>query len=57
LELRLTTHLGSWRVDSFDALPATVQEWVKTDAELWREPPQDLEEIRELQTPAPEPQE
>ena len=30
-------HLVSWRVDSFDELPGTMKEWVKTDAPLWRE--------------------
>jgi hypothetical protein len=44
-------HLVSWRVDSFDKLPATIREWVKTDAQLWREPPKDMDEIKELQKP------
>lgn len=45
-------HLVAWRVDSFDDLPESMKEWVKTDAQLWREPPKDLDEIRELQSPA-----
>jgi len=44
-------HLISWRVDSFDTLPATIKAWVESDAQLWREPPVDMDEIRELQTP------
>jgi hypothetical protein len=44
-------HLVSWRVDSFDELPETMKKWVETDAQLWREPPKDLAEIRELQKP------
>lgn len=44
-------HLVSWRVESFDDLPDTMKDWVKTDAQLWREPPKDLDEIRELQKP------
>jgi hypothetical protein len=42
-------HLVSWRVESFDELPETIKEWVKTDAQLWREPPKDMDEIRNLQ--------
>jgi hypothetical protein len=49
---RTIIHLVSWRVDSFDALPETIKKWVETDAQLWREPPKDMEEIRELQAPA-----
>jgi hypothetical protein len=48
---RAIIHLVSWRVDSFDQLPETIREWVKTDAQLWREPPKDLDEIRALQQP------
>ena len=47
-------HLVGWRVDSFDDLPDTMKEWVKTDAQLWREPPKDMEEIKELQKPKEE---
>jgi hypothetical protein len=47
-------HLVSWRVDSFDALPETIKEWVESDAQLWREQPKDMDEIRELQAPPQE---
>ncbi len=47
-------HLVSWRADDFNALPETMKEWVKTDAQLWREPPKDMDEIRELQNPPEE---
>jgi hypothetical protein len=44
-------HLVSWRVDGFDDLPETMKQWVKAEAQLWREPPRDMDEIRELQKP------
>jgi len=44
-------HLVSWRVDSFEQLPATIREYVEKDARLWLEPPKNLEEIRALQNP------
>ena len=31
-----------------------MQEWVESDAQLWREPPEDMDEIRKLQEPAEE---
>ena len=52
---RTIIHLVSWRVDSFDELPETIKAWVKSDAQLWRQPPKDLEEIRALQQPAEKP--
>ncbi len=42
-------HLVSWRVDSYDALPEAMRDYLENDAPLWRAPPEDLEEIRELQ--------
>jgi hypothetical protein len=42
-------HLVSWRVDSYEALPASMREVLESDARLWMAPPRDLEEIRELQ--------
>ncbi|MEE4271753.1 MAG: hypothetical protein V2I67_08765 [Thermoanaerobaculales bacterium] len=48
---RTVIHLVGWRVDNFDALPDTIKEWIETDAKLWREPPEDMDEIRELQQP------
>ncbi len=48
-------HLVAWRLDSFEALPDTMKKWVETDAQLWRQPPKDLDEIRALQEPAEKP--
>ncbi len=42
-------HLVSWRVESFDKLPATIRDWVKANAPLWLAPPASIDEIRELQ--------
>ena len=47
-------HLVAWRLDSFAGLPETMKTWVETDAQLWREPPKDLDEIRSLQQPPDE---
>lgn len=38
-----------WRVDRFDDLPASIRDYIRTDAPLWMAPPKDLAEIRELQ--------
>jgi hypothetical protein len=38
-----------WRVDRFEDLPASIRDYIKTDAPLWMAPPKDLNEIRELQ--------
>jgi len=51
---RTIVHLVSWRVDSFEELPATIREYAEKDARLWLEPPTDMEEIRKLQQPAQE---
>ena len=48
-------HLVSWRVSSFDELPATIRSYVEKEAPLWLKPPEDIEEIRRLQQPAPKP--
>lgn len=42
-------HMVSWRVEKFDDLPATVKEYVKSEAPLWLEPPKSVEEIRQIQ--------
>lgn len=42
-------HLVSWRVDSYQALPASMREYLESDAPLWQAPPRDLAEIRKLQ--------
>ena len=38
-----------WRVDRFEDLPASIRDYVKTEAQLWMQPPKDLDEIRSLQ--------
>ncbi len=43
------THLVSWRVESYEDLPASIRDYVEAEAPLWREPPVDIEEIRRLQ--------
>lgn len=48
-------HLVSWRVSSFAELPTSIRAYVEAEAPLWLEPPKDLDEIRELQQPPPEP--
>ncbi len=42
-------HLITWRVDSYGAVPQTLRGWIDSEAPLWRKPPADLDEIRELQ--------
>lgn len=42
-------HLVAWRVDRYQELPASMRDYLERDARLWREPPQDLAEIRRLQ--------
>ncbi len=44
-------HLVSWRVDSFEELPATIRGYVEQHATLWLQPPKDMAEIRALQNP------
>jgi hypothetical protein len=41
-----------WRVDRFEDLPASIREYVRTEAPLWMAPPKDLDEIRALQKQA-----
>ncbi len=48
---RTIIHLVGWRVESFDALPETIKAWVENEAQLWLQPPKDMDEIRELQKP------
>jgi hypothetical protein len=31
-----------------------MKQWVETDAQLWRQPPKDMDEIRQLQQPVEE---
>ena len=47
--------LVSYRRDSYESLPATIRDYLENEAPLWKLPPKDLNEIRELQqgaTPA-----
>ena len=46
---RAIIQMVGWRVDRFEDLPASIREYLKTDAQLWMAPPKDLAEIRELQ--------
>ncbi|MCS6947763.1 MAG: hypothetical protein NZM12_09125 [Steroidobacteraceae bacterium] len=43
------SHMISWRVDRFEDLPASIRQYVESEAPLWRAPPRDLDEIRRLQ--------
>ncbi len=43
------THRTSWRVDRYDALPASLREWIDAHAPMYREPPRNLAEIETLQ--------
>lgn len=42
-------HMVAWRVDRYEELPESIRGYLDRDARLWREPPRDLAEIRELQ--------
>lgn len=46
-------HLVAWRVGRYQELPATIREYLDTEARLWREPPRDLDDVRRLQEVAP----
>ena len=46
---RSIMHLVSWRVDSYDALPASIRAYVDAEAPLWQAPPESLEAVRALQ--------
>jgi hypothetical protein len=37
------------RYDRFAELPASIRDFVEEHAQLWKEPPRTIEEIRELQ--------
>jgi hypothetical protein len=41
--------LVSYRVDRYEDLPQTMRDALEKDAPMWKEPPKDLNEIRELQ--------
>ena len=38
-----------WRTSKFEDLPEVLRTYIETEAPLWKEPPKNLEEIRELQ--------
>ncbi|MEM7781179.1 MAG: hypothetical protein AAF697_12385 [Pseudomonadota bacterium] len=42
-------HLVTWRTESFEEVPETLREYILADAPLWREPPEDLADVRRLQ--------
>ena len=42
-------HLTTWRVERYEDLPARMRAYVEDKAPLWRTPPADLAEIRQLQ--------
>jgi hypothetical protein len=39
----------AWRIDRYEDLPASIRDYLERDGKLWRAPPRDLAEIRELQ--------
>jgi hypothetical protein len=42
-------HLITWRIDAYDDVPATLRDYIETDAPLWRAPPTGIDDIRRLQ--------
>lgn len=42
-------HMVAWRIDRYEDLPASIREYLDRDGKLWRAPPRDMAEIRELQ--------
>ena len=42
-------HLVTWRIDRYQDVPATLREYIESDAPLWKAPPADLADIRKLQ--------
>lgn len=48
---RAILQMIGWRVDRFEDLPDTIRSYVEKEAPLWKEPPKDMDEIRELQKP------
>ncbi|MEO1034032.1 MAG: hypothetical protein AAFX44_00605 [Pseudomonadota bacterium] len=46
---KIVMHLTTRRYDSFADVPARFRTWIEAHAEMWREPPRDMNEIRELQ--------
>jgi hypothetical protein len=46
---RAVIQMVGWRADRFEDLPASIREYIRTEAPMWMQPPKDLEEIRSLQ--------
>lgn len=46
---RSVIQMVGWRVDRFEDLPASIREYIRTEAPMWMAPPKDLDEIRALQ--------
>lgn len=44
-------HMVAWRIDRYEDLPASIRDHLERDGKLWRTPPRDLAEIRQLQQP------
>jgi hypothetical protein len=47
-------HLITWRIDQWKDVPASLRDYVETEAPLWRAPPTGLQEIRRLQSREPQ---
>jgi hypothetical protein len=46
---RAVIQMVGWRVDRFEDLPSTIRDYIKADAQMWMQPPRDIDEIRALQ--------
>ena len=46
---RVMMQMVGWRVDSFAELPDELRTYIEKEAPMWKQPPRDLAEIRELQ--------
>jgi hypothetical protein len=42
-------HMVAWRVSSYADLPASIREYIDTEAPLWQAPPKNLADIRAMQ--------
>jgi len=42
-------HMVSWRLDTYEDVPERFRAYIETEAPLWMNPPEGLEEIRALQ--------
>lgn len=48
-EGRVMMQMVGWRVDRFEELPEGLRTYIEKEAPMWKQPPRDLAEIRELQ--------